>query len=956
MSNTAIHSFNLPDATEITRGLLSATNNQNIGGNKDFKGTVTMTSNLLTNGNLVSKNFKLNQFSDPNGSQYTVGSVMTASDASGSAQWSTNLNVGTITATAISSGTLSLTTPLAITSGGTGTNTATGTGSVVLSTSPALTGTPTAITAAPGTSTTQIATTAFVAALVGGSSAPDATSSVKGILKLTNDLGGSAELPTVNSIGGVSSSTITTVASSVNSATSTNTPNTLVKRDSNGDFAASSITATAISSGTLSLTTPLAITSGGTGTNSATGTGSVVLSTSPALTGTPTAVTAAPGTSTTQIATTEFVAALVGGSGAVDATSSVKGIIKLTNDLGGSADLPTVTAIGGKSIVLGGALTTVGNYTTTITTTDVTNITLPTSGTLATTDYVSSSVSGGATPDADAITKGKLQLTNDLGGTAALPTVNSVGGVSSSTITTVASNVLSATSINTPNTIVRRDGSGNFAAGAITSTSINTGTVTATSIVTNTLKVTGGNYTMTNAVLTTDGNGNATWGSNGLYSLNTISAASHTFTTTSNGTGFTVTSALGSGAMSNTAIHSFNLPDASSNTRGLLSTGDQSIAGIKSFSSDISSNLTFLGRGNSQGTGSPGLASNLSIGVGSKNFSTSTGGTVSQGINNIAIGKDVLKTLTTGYNNNALGHNALTLNSTGFYNNAFGFEALKSNVKGSYNTAIGESALLANNGDFASNNTAVGFNSLVSNTTGDQNTAIGSTANVGSAALYNATAIGFGAIVGFSNTIQLGNTSVENVKTSGTLTAGLVTYPKTHGTNLQVLTTTGSGTLTWTSPSAGISGVGTLTTTSYPNGATVSAGNLILAAADGTNGGVLTSGTQTISGQKSFKSAVTNLAAFDAGSSTTIDFSQSNLAFTTASPGAFTLTGLRNGGTYTLAVQGTVSGTAAFTSTGFSFVSLGNYPTVSGKQTVYTFTVMGTSPNAKVYFSMVSEQ
>ena len=184
----------------------------------------------------------------------------------------------------------------------------------------------------------------------------------------------------------------------------------------------------------------------------------------------------------------------------------------------------------------------------------------------------------------------------------------------------------------------------------------------------------------------------------------------------------------------------------------------------------------------------------------------------------------------------------------------------------------------------------------------------------------------------------------------------MVTYPKTHGTNLQVLTTTGSGTLTWTSPSAGISGVGTLTTTSYPNGATVSAGNLILAAADGTNGGVLTSGTQTISGQKSFKSAVTNLAAFDAGSSTTIDFSQSNLAFTTASPGAFTLTGLRNGGTYTLAVQGTVSGTAAFTSTGFSFVSLGNYPTVSGKQTVYTFTVMGTSPNAKVYFSMVSEQ
>jgi hypothetical protein len=51
-----------------------------------------------------------------------------------------------------------------------------------------------------------------------------------------------------------------------------------------------------------------------------------------------------------------------------------------------------------------------------------------------------------------------------------------------------------------------------------------------------------------------------------------------------------------------------------------------------------------------------------------------------------------------------------------------------------------------------------------------------------------------------SNLIQLGNTSVTNVKTSGTVTAGDITYPKTHGTANQVLTTTGSGTLTFTTP------------------------------------------------------------------------------------------------------------------------------------------------------------
>jgi hypothetical protein len=43
---------------------------------------------------------------------------------------------------------------------------------------------------------------------------------------------------------------------------------------------------------------------------------------------------------------------------------------------------------------------------------------------------------------------------------------------------------------------------------------------------------------------------------------------------------------------------------------------------------------------------------------------------------------------------------------------------------------------------------------------------------------------------------------VTNVKTSGTLTTGTVTYPNSHGTANQVLTTSGSGTLTWTTPAS----------------------------------------------------------------------------------------------------------------------------------------------------------
>jgi hypothetical protein len=47
-----------------------------------------------------------------------------------------------------------------------------------------------------------------------------------------------------------------------------------------------------------------------------------------------------------------------------------------------------------------------------------------------------------------------------------------------------------------------------------------------------------------------------------------------------------------------------------------------------------------------------------------------------------------------------------------------------------------------------------------------------------------------------------GNIYTNNLNSSGTVTAGSVTYPNAHGTANQVLSTTGSGTLTWTTPAA----------------------------------------------------------------------------------------------------------------------------------------------------------
>ncbi len=245
------------------------------------------------------------------------------------------------------------------------------------------------------------------------------------------------------------------------------------------------------------------------------------------------------------------------------------------------------------------------------------------------------------------------------------------------------------------------------------------------------------------------------------------------------------------------------------------------------------------------------------------------------GYNNTANGTNALANNTTGNYNSANGNNALIFNTTGNYNTANGFKSLRSNTTGNFNTAIGISALF--NNITGNGNVAIGDSSLYTNSIGAQNTALGNNADVVTNALTNATAIGFGAKVNASNKIQLGNTSITNVNTNGTYTAGAVTYPNTDGAAGQVLSTTGAGTLTWVSPQSGptgpqgatgitgpqgpqgltgatgsVSDVGTVSAFSTANGASIVSGVLSLAPANATNGGIVTSGTQIIGGNKTF--------------------------------------------------------------------------------------------------------
>ncbi|MEI7526381.1 MAG: hypothetical protein WCJ95_18685, partial [Mariniphaga sp.] len=126
-------------------------------------------------------------------------------------------------------------------------------------------------------------------------------------------------------------------------------------------------------------------------------------------------------------------------------------------------------------------------------------------------------------------------------------------------------------------------------------------------------------------------------------------------------------------------------------------------------------------------------------------------------------------------------------------NTAIGNGSLLADTKGNSNTAIGKSSLYKNT--LGSLNTALGDSALVTNTTGNRNTAFGYNADVTTGALTNATAIGYMAKVAASNTIQLGNSNVTLVKTSGAIQAGAVT-----GTSLSVTGSLTSTLATGTAP------------------------------------------------------------------------------------------------------------------------------------------------------------
>ncbi len=159
--------------------------------------------------------------------------------------------------------------------------------------------------------------------------------------------------------------------------------------------------------------------------------------------------------------------------------------------------------------------------------------------------------------------------------------------------------------------------------------------------------------------------------------------------------------------------------------------------------------------------------------AGSKTFSsdlTVNGLTVGKGANgvdlNTAFGYNALVLNNqTGLENTAVGYNALASNTLGDWNTANGTSALKSNTTGQSNTSIGDESLLINT--TGTNNTAIGVWALYSNIAGSQNTAIGSTALKLSKGNNN-TAIGF--LAGHTLTTGINNIIIGYTALSSTAT------------------------------------------------------------------------------------------------------------------------------------------------------------------------------------------
>jgi hypothetical protein len=565
------------------------------------------------------------------------------------------------------------------------------------------------------------------------------------VTSLTGDVTGSGNgsfTTTVNSIGGVSSSTIATLPSRVNSNTLSITANTAE----------------------LLLKAPIA---------------------SPTFTGVPSAPTPATNDNSTKIATTEFVKASIVAAnaglssiGSIAATSNAKGAV-----ISGTTELILTPA----DATNGGVMTT-GAQTFAGAKTFNSNVTAPNflgNASTATKLAAPKNINGVAFDGSADITiaaaastlSGTVQVAN--GGTGL-----TTAGLTGQVLTTVAGGTLSWT----------------------TPTTISVGTISNTSNV-NGASITGGILNLAPADGTNGGvvtTGNQTFAGSKSFT-NNINVNQLNVGAPSSGSQNTMlgvaTYAYGSPGNNNTALGFFSLASLSnSGNEGNDNTAVGTNAIRQGGAANGSRNTAVGSAALSNGSGA---YNNVAIGysslaAGVSGSSNTAVGTFALQNNtsanyNVGIGYETLRSATTGGNNTAIGHAAMYSNTTGDVNTAVGENALVSNTSGRYNTSVGVQSQEQNT--TGQSNTAIGVAAIDRNVAGHNNAVLGAFAGryisdnstfntaIDNSVLIGASAkplannanneivIGYNAIGNGSNTVTLGNTSITSVKTSGAFNA-----------------------------------------------------------------------------------------------------------------------------------------------------------------------------------------
>jgi hypothetical protein len=358
--------------------------------------------------------------------------------------------------------------------------------------------------------------------------------------------------------------------------------------------------------------------------------------------------------------------------------------------------------------------------------------------------YVDAQVLSATIADADASTKGKLQLAGDLAGTAASPSVVKLRGTPISSVAPTTAGQVLTYDANGSATWAAAASSGIPYTGATQAVNLGAFDLTVNGLTIGSGKnkldvnVAIGKNALSNTITGFQGNyitavgfealKNDTWG----Y-FNTGIGSSALF---SNTTGLANT-AVGSNSLYSNTTANYNTAVGTSALR-LNTTGESNTA---TGNSALEANTT----GSFNTAAGAGALKSNTTGVRNSASGFSALGNNTIGSNNTATGFGALEKNTNGGENTAHGAYALQMNTgDGRENSAFGFSALKSNTSGIQNTATGFNALSSNT--IGNRNTATGWYALGLNTEGDQNSAFGWYALVSNTTGKLNTAVGEGAL------------------------------------------------------------------------------------------------------------------------------------------------------------------------------------------------------------------